>query len=176
MERSSEGVGAFNDLANGEGNDDERNGSHEAAEADIAGGFNTRLASREFTRVYSIDGFIAQQQGQVGHGVEDGVRHGGEQRQRSRGYGTVDLHTTKDDVCSKTGVHGDLVLETVLAVQLAGGTHMLFNRFQHALDVLILVLVEALELARDKRLLAPRARLLYQLHDPSAVGVGITLP
>ena len=55
---------------------------------------------------------------------------------------------------SGASVHGNLVLETVFIVQFPGGPNMLLDGLQHALDVLIMVLAEALELPGDERLFA----------------------
>ena len=79
MERLSFLLGADSQFADRESNQDERNGRHKETKTDIACCFDTGFASRELARIDTVDGLVAQKEGQVGHGVEDGVGHCGEQ-------------------------------------------------------------------------------------------------
>ena len=144
VERLGSFLGARYQFANGEGDDDERNGGHKEAEADVASGLDAGLSSRELARIDAIDGLVAEQEGQIGHGVEDRVGHCGEERERSGRDGTVHLDDRENDIRGKTTVNSNPVLETVVDAQFAGGTSVLLHGLQHALDVFILGLVEAL--------------------------------
>lgn len=73
---------ALRKLAAGECDEDERDGGHQEAEADISGGFDAGLSCRELAGVDALDRLVAEEQRQVRHGVEDGVCHGGEERER----------------------------------------------------------------------------------------------
>ena len=71
-------VGSSSQIARGENNQDPRDGCHEEAEDNVARRFDPGLSRRESPRVNRLDGAIADDEGHVRHGVEDGVRHGRE--------------------------------------------------------------------------------------------------
>lgn len=71
--------------------EDQGNGDHQETERDVAGILNTSLARRKSSGIDPIDRSGAQDEGQITEGIEDGVRHCGEQRQRARSNGSVDL-------------------------------------------------------------------------------------
>jgi hypothetical protein len=48
---------------------------YQEAEADVAGGLGEGLAGGELTCVDAVNGFVAQQEGQVRHRIEDSVSH-----------------------------------------------------------------------------------------------------
>ncbi|GAB1200234.1 hypothetical protein APSETT444_009604 [Aspergillus pseudonomiae] len=120
------------------------NGRHEEAEADVAGCFDAGFAGGELAGVDAVDGLVTEEQGEVGHGVEDGVGHCCEEGERARRDGTVELEDGEDDVRGEAAVDGDFVFELVVDADFAGVADVLFDGFQHALDVLILRVVEAL--------------------------------
>jgi len=134
------------ELARREGDQDQRHGDHDEAEADVAGRLDAGLARGELARVHAVDGLVADEEGQVGQGVEDGIGHGGEQGQRAGRDGAVHLHDGQDHVGREAAVHGDLVLELVLVVELPGRPDVLLHGLEHPPDVLILRLVEVLQL------------------------------
>lgn len=70
---------AFGEFHGGEDDEDEGDGGHEEAEDDVAGGFDAGLAGGETAGVDSLDRAVAGDEGEVGHWVEDGVGHGGEE-------------------------------------------------------------------------------------------------
>lgn len=76
---------------NGEGDEDERDAAHEEAKGDVAHILETGLAGGEAVGVDALDGAVGEDEGQVAEGVEDGVGGGGEERERHRGDGGVEL-------------------------------------------------------------------------------------
>lgn len=152
MEGGGFGIAAADQLAGGEGDEDKRDGGHEEAEADVACCFDAGFAGGELVGVDAVDGLVTDEQGQVGHGVEDGVGHGGEQRERTGRDGAVDLQDGQDDIRGEAAVHGDLVLELVIVVDLLGRADVLFHGLQHALDIPVLAVVEPLQSLRRGRL------------------------
>ncbi len=100
-----EGVGrrglADYQVAEREGDEDEGDGGHEEAEDDVAGRFDASLTGGELARVNFGDRLVAEQESEVGSRVEDGVGHGGEQRERAGGDGAVDLENGEDHVCGE---------------------------------------------------------------------------
>lgn len=147
-EGARRGVGTLDQVADGEGDEDEGDGGHEEAEADVACCFNAGFPGGELAGVDAVDGLVAEEEGEVGAGVEDGVGHGGEEREGTRGDGGVELEDGEDDVGGERAVDGDAVAEGIVAVELARGADVFLDGFEHALDVLVLRLVEALQLAR----------------------------
>ena len=69
----------------GEYDDDEGDGGHEEAEDDVAGGFDAGFARGEAARVDMADGAVADDEGDIGEGVEDCVGHGGEEGEGGAG-------------------------------------------------------------------------------------------
>ena len=145
-----EGVGwsglASHEVAEGEGDEDEGDGGHEEAEDDVAGGFDAGLAGGEPARVDFRDRLVAEQEGQVGSRVEDGVGHGGEERKRAGSDGAVDLKDGEDNIGGEGTIDSNLVPEMIGRVDFSCLTDVLVDRCQEPFDVLILSLIKALEL------------------------------
>lgn len=91
MEIAGFRLGALDQFTDGEGDNDERDGRHEEAEADVTRRFDAGFAGGKLAGVDTVDGLIAEEQGEVGHGVEDGVGHCCEEGERARCNGTVEL-------------------------------------------------------------------------------------
>ena len=142
---------AHRQLAHRKRNQDERHRSHEETEADIARRLDPRLTRRELARVHPVDSVVTGQQREIRHGIENRVCHGGEQRQRARRDGAVQLQHRQEDIGRETGVHGDLVLQLVIQVDLARIPHMLLDGLEHPLDILILHLIEPLQFGRRRQ-------------------------
>ena len=138
---------AFFQLEEGKDDDDPGDGGHEEAEDDISRRFDPSFARGESSGIDPLDGAIADDEGDVGQGIEDGVGHGGEQRKRRTcRYGGISLDDSKEQIGSERASDGDLVFEMVGALEYLGEPDMLVDGLEPFLDVLILVLVEVLEL------------------------------
>lgn len=155
--------------------EDQRNGDHQETERDVAGVLNTSLPRREPSWIDPIDRSGAQDEGKITEGIEDGVRHCGEQRQRARSNGSVDLQNRQAAVglqesrrevsdmrLHRTGVankasaektydersmHCDLILQALAILLLLGLAHVVIDGFQQPLDVLVLRFIESFQLA-----------------------------
>ena len=79
-------------LHEGQHNNDPGDGGHEEAEDDIPSGLDTSFARGEPSRVDFFDSPIADNEGDVGQGIENGIGHGGEQGERTAcRYGGIAL-------------------------------------------------------------------------------------
>ena len=70
--------GVRGEFLDGEGDEDKGDGRHEEAEDDVSGGFYARFAGGEAVRIDVGDCFVAEDEGDIGERIEDGVGHGGE--------------------------------------------------------------------------------------------------
>lgn len=128
----------------GEDDDDEGNGGHKEAEDDVARRFDAGFPRGEAAGIDFLDGAVADDEGDVGQGVEDGVGHGGEEGEGAGVDGREDLEAGEADVGSEGTLDGDLELEMVLAIELFGESNMLVYGSKPAFDILILGFIEAL--------------------------------
>lgn len=143
-------------LANRLDDDDHGDGDHHEAEEDVPGVLDACLSAGELATVHAFDGTRRHDEGQVGQRVEERIGHGGEERQRLGRGGGVELQHGQEDVGSKAAHDGDAVLEVVGAFLLLCVAHMVVDGLEQPLDVLVLLLVELLELARARGLLVQR--------------------
>jgi hypothetical protein len=84
-------------------NKNQRDGNHQKAERDISSILNASFARRKSSRVYAINSPVAQDECQVAQRVKDGIRHRGEERQRTRSNGSIDLEDSQADI----GLHDE---------------------------------------------------------------------
>ena len=136
---------AFCEFHCGKDDEDEGDGGHEEAEDDVACCFNAGFAGGEAAGVDFFYGAVADDEGDVGHGVEDCVGHGGEEGEGAGEDGGEDLEAGEDDVGGEGAVDGDFELEVVFAVELFGESDVFVYGAEPALYVLVLGLVEALD-------------------------------
>ena len=93
------------------------------------------------------DGAVADDEGDVGEGVEDGVGHGGEEGEGGAGGdGGVGLEDGEEEVGGEGAADGDLVSEVVGAGEDFGVVDVVVDWFEPFLDVGVLCFVEVLEL------------------------------
>jgi len=78
--------------------------------------------------------------------MKDSVCHGSKERQRSGRDGTVKLKACQSNVGRERSVNRDLELQVIRACLLLCLCSAILNRLEHALDILILVLVKLLYL------------------------------
>lgn len=154
-------------------NENQRDGYHQKAKRDVASILNASFARWESSGVYAINGPVAQDECQVAQRIKDGIRHGGEERQRARSNGSIDLedsqaavglhdkHQSELHILSGDGsararsrrtydersMHGDLVLQALTLLLLFRFPDVVVNRLEQAFNVLVLSLVEGLQLA-----------------------------
>ena len=84
-------------------NENQRDGYHQKAKRDVASILNAGFARRESSGVYAINGPVTQDQCQVAQRIKDGIRHGGDERQRARSNGSIDL----EDSQAAVGLHDE---------------------------------------------------------------------
>ena len=84
-------------------NENQRDRDHQKAERNVAGILNASFARRESSGVYAVNGPVAQDECQVAQRIKDGIRHGGEERQRARSNGSIDL----EDSQAAVGLHDE---------------------------------------------------------------------
>lgn len=130
----------------GKGNNNEGDGSHEKAKDYVADRLETGLAGGEATRINAANGPVGEDEGEVAERVEDGIGHGGEERQRTRRYGGVELQRGEDDIGGERAIDCDAKFKLVITGLLTGLGAVLLDRLEHALDGGVLVLVEAADL------------------------------
>ena len=131
----------------GEDDDDEGDGGHEEAEDDVAGCFDAGFSRGKAARVDVADGTVADHEGDVGEGVEDGVGHGSEEGEGGAGGdGGVGLEHGEEEVGGEGAADGDLVFEMVGAGEDFGIVDVVVDWFEPFLDVGVLRFVEVLEL------------------------------
>lgn len=133
-------------LLDREADEDQRDRRHQEREGDVAGGLEARLARREPARVHALHRPVRQDQHQIAKRIEDRVGHGGEERQGARRDGPVHLQDREHHVRRERPVHGDAVLELLLALLLRRVRPVLLHALEHALDRLVLRPVEGLDL------------------------------
>ncbi len=110
MQRLRLGRGRALEFEQREHDDYKADRGHEEAEDDIARGLDPGLAAGEAAGVYMLDGAVANDERDVGHGVEDGVGHGGEEGEGAPARdGAVDLQGGEDDVGGEGAADRDLV-------------------------------------------------------------------
>lgn len=157
----------------GHNNENQRDGYHQKAKRDVAGILNASFARWKASGVYAVDGPVAQDECQVAQRIKDGIRHRGEERQRARSNGSIDLEDSQADIglhdehqseitytewrriardrsrrtYNERSMHGDLVLQALTLLLLLRFPDVIVNRLEQALDVLVLSLVEGLQLA-----------------------------
>lgn len=136
---------ATNELLAGEGDQDERHGGHQEAKHDVADGFEAGLARGEPAGVDALDGAIGDDEGDVGHGVEDGVGHGGKQREGAGRDCAVQLERAQHDVGDEGTPDSDLVLHLVLALLLLGVGDVFLDGLEQPLNGFVLAVVETLD-------------------------------
>ena len=154
-------------------NENQRDGYHQKAKRDVAGILNASFARWKASGVYAVDGPVAQDECQVAQRIKDGIRHRGEERQRARSNGSIDLedsqaavglrneHQSELHILSgnrsararsrrtydERSMHGDLVLQALTLLLLFRFPDVVVDRLKQALDILVLSLVEGLQLA-----------------------------
>ena len=79
-------------------NKDQRDGYHQEAERDVASILNSSFARREPSGIYAVNGPVAQNECQIAQRVKDGIRHRGEECQRARSNGSIDLEDRQADI------------------------------------------------------------------------------
>lgn len=150
----------FRQVLGAESNDDERHGRHDEAEGNVSDRLETGLSRGEPAGVHALDGAVGQDERYVAQGVEDGVGHGGEEREGAGRNGGVELEGCQQDVGYQRPPHGDLELEVVLALLLLGLGAVLLDALEHALNRLVLRLVEPLH---PSRVVGPTSYVLGHL-------------
>lgn len=168
------------ELLRREGDEDHGHGRHHEAEEDVADRLEAGLAAGEAVRVHALDGAVGQDQERVAQRVEDGVRHGRKQRERARRDSAVHLEDGQDHVGREAAVDGDLVAQVVVALRLLRLGPMLLDRLEQPLNHLVLLLVEAFDLAGPQLVLAGHAAAQARPGRPGprrplARGVGLDL-
>lgn len=154
-------------------NENQRDGDHQKAKRDVSSILNASFARGETSGVNAVDSPVAQDECQVAQRIKDGIRHRGEERQRARSNGSIDLEDSQADVglhnehqsettytewrrsagdrsrrtYNERSMHGDLVLQALTLLLLLRFPDVIVNRLEQALDVLVLSLVEGLQLA-----------------------------
>ena len=84
-------------------NQNQRDGNHQKAERDVASIFNASLSRWESSGVYTINSPVAQDECQVTQRIKNRIRHRGEERQRARSNGSIDL----EDSQAAVGLHDE---------------------------------------------------------------------
>jgi hypothetical protein len=84
-------------------NKNQRDRYHQEAERNVSSILNASFARRESSRVYAINSPVAQDECQIAQRIEDRIRHRGEERQRTRSNGSIDLEDSQADI----GLHDE---------------------------------------------------------------------
>lgn len=81
----------------------QRDRNHQKAERDVASILNASFTRWESSRIYAINSPVAQDERQVAQWIKDGISHRGEERQRARSNGSIDL----EDSQAAIGLHNE---------------------------------------------------------------------
>ena len=147
MESFGFGAVAAFEFHEGKDDDDPRDGGHEEAEDNVAGGFDASFPRGKATGIDVSDRTIANDEGDVGQRVEDGVRHGGEEGERtSGGDGSVCLENGEEQIGGERTFYRYLVFQVVFTFEDFGLSNVFVHWLQPFFNILVLVLVEILQL------------------------------
>ena len=91
-------------------NEYQRDRYHQKTERDVASILNASLSRWESPGVYTVNSPVTQDECQVAQRIKDGIRHRGEERQRARSNGSINL----EDSQAAVGLHDITPVRTMI--------------------------------------------------------------